>query len=110
MVNPEFAGNEQLRFHQTESLPLILNNPDLFFVVIDEQQTPYSFNCDTRSLNNLHRCLVRMDDADQALVMCSWHGYRQSHLFICDTDVLETKIKEALGNDFCDELESNLAI
>ena len=110
MINFEFADNAQLRFNETEQLPIAINNTALYFMIIDQDNFGVvSYNCDVRALNNLHKALSIVEGHENVIILCNWKGLYQSHTFVCDKDVVLLQIKNALGDSYTDELESNLA-
>ncbi len=111
MFNSEFADNAQLRFGETETLPIAQSPDRLYFIVIEQDGLqPSSYNADTRGLNNLHRALHSHEyEGEGLLILCNWKGMHQSHTFVCDYHTLKEMIKDALGDRFCDELPCGLS-
>lgn len=110
MLNFEFADNAKIRIGETNQLPITSNNPELYFMVIDQDNFGLvSYNCDIRGLNNLHRALSLVEEHENVMVLCNWHGVYQSHTFLCDTEELLELIKIALGANYTSELEAGLA-
>ncbi|UKA05045.1 hypothetical protein [Photobacterium damselae] len=111
MVNFEFADNGQLRFGETNQLPITKNNSQLYFMVVDQDSMNIaSYNCDVRGLNNLHRCLSQLEDGiDSVLILANWKGQYQAHSFVCEKDLLLERIVVELGDSYTDELCSGLA-
>lgn len=111
MVNFEFADNGQLRIGETEQLPIVRGNSELYFMIVNQDNLEVvSYNCDVLGLNNIHRCLSQLEDGvDNVLVLANWKGVYQAHTFICDKEILSKKIFAALGDSFSDELCSGLA-
>lgn len=111
MFNDEFSDNHQLRFGETSSLPVAVNNHDLYFVVLHRSTLkPCSYNSDIRGLNNLHRALTCYEgEPEDLLITCVWRGHYQAHTFVCEIEVIKEKITNALGGNLCDELPVGLS-